>query len=78
MDVVLGLHKLEKGIPCLCSFLAVHVRLHVAKHDEAISRSRKKHVEPLARCEEANVAICVTPSQGDNDYVGLLTLVVVF
>lgn len=78
VDVVLGLHKLEKGSPCLCSLLAVHIGLHVAKHDEAISRSRKKYVEPLGCCEEANVAISVAPGQGNNDYVGLLTLVVIF
>jgi hypothetical protein len=47
--VILGLHQLEEGIPSICSFLAVHVGIHVAKHDETISRSREKNVEPL-RC----------------------------
>ena len=78
IDVILGLHQLEKGIPGLCSFLAVHERFHVAKHDEAISRSGEKDVEPLTCCEETNVAISIAPGQGDNDYVSLFTLIVVF
>lgn len=78
MDVILGLHQLEEGIPSIRSFLALHVGFHVAKHDEAISCSGEKDVEPLARCEEADVAVCVAPGQGDNDYVGLLTLVVIY
>lgn len=78
VDVVPGLHQLEEWIPCVCSFLAVYVGLHVAKHDEAISRSGKKNVEPLARYKEANLAIFVAPGQGYNDYVGLFTLVVIF
>lgn len=78
IDVILGLHQLEEGIPSIRSFLALHVGFHVAKHDEAISCSGEKDVKPLTRCEEADFAIWVAPGQGDNDYVGLLTLIVIF
>lgn len=78
MDVVIGLHQFEEWIPCVSSFLAVHIRLHVSKHDETISRSRDKNVEPLACCKEANVAFPIASGQGHNDYVSLFPLVVIF
>ena len=78
MDVIVSIHQFEKRSPCVSSFLAVHIGFHVSKHDEAISRSGNKDVEPLACCKEANIAFLIASGQGDNDYVSLFTLVIIF
>lgn len=78
MDLISSLHQFEEWSPCVSSFLAVHIGLHVSKHDKAISRSGNKDVEPLACCKEANVAFPIASGQGYNDYVSLFALVVIF
>lgn len=78
MDVIVVLHELEEGFPSIFPFLAIHVGLHVPKHDNAIARSRKKNVEPLRCHKESNISMCVASGQRYNDNVGLFPLVIVY
>ena len=67
----------EELLPLLSTLPGPHERLGVADDDHAIPSPREQYVHPLRRKQKANIVFGIAARQGNDDNIGLFTLIVI-
>ena len=77
VQVAMLMKKVKKRMPCRTALFTPQECFHISNQNDAIACSGDKDVEAFRRSHEANVPELVATSEGSNNDVTLLTLIIV-